>query len=313
MDLTDRQQLIAYLQSHGLYTKKSLGQIFLVDRVSLEKIVAAAELSKDDCVIEIGPGLGVLTKELVPIAKETIAIELDTKLVDLLKRELSADDSKHKLEIINADILKLNLTELTKDCKKYKVVANIPYYITSKIIRFFSEAEKKPESIVLLTQKEVAERICARPGEMSVLSVSVQYYGTPEVIDVVPKTSFFPMPEVDSAILRIKISNNKFLISNQIPNSKFQIPKKTGASGIKSLGINSTLEISNSGINDKLFFRCVHIGFASRRKTLLNNLSAGYRLEKKATLDILESVGLNEKTRAQELSVENWINLCGRF
>jgi 16S rRNA (adenine1518-N6/adenine1519-N6)-dimethyltransferase len=276
MDLTDRQQLIAYLQSHGLYTNKNLGQNFLVDRVSLERIVAAAELSENDCVIEIGPGLGVLTKELVSVAKETIAIELDTKLADLSKHELLADDPKHKLEIINADILKLNLIELTKDYPKYKVVANIPYYITSKIIRFFLESEKKPKMIVLLTQKEVAERICAEPGAMSILSVSVQYYGEPEIIDLVPKTSFFPMPEVDSAILRITVNGEEPKVENE----------------------------------EEDFFRCVRIGFASRRKTLLNNLSAGYRLDKKPVLDILKLVGLSDKIRAQELSIEKWQELC---
>lgn len=295
MDLTNRQQLISYLQEHGLYTKKSLGQNFLVDRKALDKIVAAAELSNDDCVIEVGPGLGTLTRELVGRAGKVKAVEKDDRLAQLLhcsiaplltpsslplKRGGNSNSTIQQfsnLEIINADILKLNLKEILASSSRYKVVANIPYYITSKILRFFLEAEKKPSAIVLLTQKEVAERICAAPGEMSVLSVSVQYYGQPEIIDIVPKESFFPVPEVDSAILRIA---------------------------------NIRHQISSIKMKEGDLFRCARIGFASRRKTLLNNLSAGYQMDKKTTLGILEKVRLSDKTRAQELPVEKWQELC---
>ncbi len=336
MDLTNRQQLIKYLQSRGLYTKKSLGQNFLVDKGALDKIVAAAELSSDDCVIEVGPGLGTLTRELIQFAGKVLAVELDAELSEILKREFSIFNfqvsnndlcsnlkteqkdviSSHpssearnlrlndeavdfsfrsesrcrndNLTIINDDILHTNITELTKDCLNYKVVANIPYYITSKILRFFLEAEKKPETIVLLTQKEVAERICAKPGDMSILSVSVQYYGTPEIIDIVPRASFFPAPEVDSAILRIAVSQ-QFAVSSRQPEDEPPTANRQ---------------------QQTEFFRCVHIGFASRRKTLLNNLSSGYQIDKKSTLAILEKVGLSDKTRAQELSVEKWGELC---
>lgn len=315
IDLTNRQQLIGYLQSHGLYTKKSLGQNFLVDRVALDKIVEAAELSSNDCIIEVGPGLGVLTEELVKSAGKVIAVELDQKLVSILEERfcnvvisshpepprgwieggeksccihddgiltssrqggIPQDDSqKRNLSIINSDILHVKLNDLVGGCASYKVVANIPYYITSKILRFFLEAEKKPETIVLLTQKEVAQQITAKPGDMSLLSVSVHVYGDPEVIDLVKSGSFFPAPKVDSAILRVKNIGWKVV-----------------------------------DVSEKNFFRVVRMGFSSRRKTLLNNLSAGYQLDKKTTLDILEKAGLTERTRAQELSIEKWQELC---
>ncbi|MEK9156191.1 MAG: 16S rRNA (adenine(1518)-N(6)/adenine(1519)-N(6))-dimethyltransferase RsmA [Patescibacteria group bacterium] len=315
-DLTDKKQLIRFLQQHGLYTKKKLGQNFLVDRAALDKIVDAAGLLKDDCVIEIGPGLGVLTEELVKRAGKVVAVELDAALAEILevrfsKLEENQKPLKSKIDILKSDILRINLSETTKDCSSYKVVANIPYYITSKILRFFLEAEKKPELIVLLTQKEVAERIVAKPGEMSILSVSVQYYGRPEIIDIVPETSFFPMPEVDSAILKISNihtpSNSPLLRGRNLNNSSFlkigNIPSDSSPKiGEVRWGMENT--------DVKEFFRCIHIGFSSRRKTLLNNLSAGYHLDKKTTLDILEKVGLTERTRAQELSIGKWQELC---
>mgnify|MGYP001613485728 CR=1 FL=1 len=336
MDLTNKSELIHYLQSHGLYTQKKLGQNFLIDRVALEKIVEAADISKDDLIVEVGPGLGTLTEELIKNAGKVVAVELDKKLAVLLGERFATavisspeeghlgrrgeprnpsiekgslhggrDDNMGKLEIINSDILKVNIDNITKG-EKYKVVANIPYYITSKILRFFLEQENKPETIVLLTQKEVAERICAKPGEMSVLSVSVQAYGEPEIIDIVKRDSFFPAPEVDSAILRI---------SNIHPFScHSDRPKGVEESFIRSLDDarddkKAGIQADNCTDFERQFFRCVHIGFASRRKTLLNNLSAGYHLDKDAVLDILKEAGLSDKARAQELSLMQWQKL----
>ncbi|MFA5927066.1 MAG: 16S rRNA (adenine(1518)-N(6)/adenine(1519)-N(6))-dimethyltransferase RsmA [Patescibacteria group bacterium] len=273
IDLTDRQQLIQYLQRHRLYTKKGLGQNFLVDRIALEKIVGSAELKPEDCVVEVGPGLGTMTEELVARAKKVVAIELDRVLASLL-----ADRLGDRAEIVNADILRINLAKTIGACSGYKVVANIPYYITSRILRFFLEASEKPSLIVLLTQKEVAEQITAKPGDMSLLSVSVQAYGDPEIVDLVGASSFFPVPKVNSAILRVR---------------------------------NIGWKIENLG--EKEFFRSVRIGFSSRRKTLLNNLSAGYQFNKVKTLGILEKVGLTDKTRAQELSVQKWQELCSQL
>lgn len=270
-DLTNKSELISCLKSHGLWAKHSLGQNFLVDREALEKIVEAAGLKFDDTVLEVGPGLGVLTRELVQKAKKVIAIELDKKLAE----DLSTNARDDKLKVVNADILKTNMPELIGG-QKYKVVANIPYYITSKILEFFLTQKNKPESIVMLVQKEVAERICAKPGDMSILALSVQAYGQPEIIDIVPKKSFFPAPEVDSAILKIRIENKEFRIKQE---------------------------------QEKDLFRLFHIGFASKRKTLANNLMAGFHLDKKKALDIIESVGLGENVRAQELSLSQWQEL----
>ncbi len=306
--MSDKTQLIQYLKSNGLYTKHSLGQNFLVDGEVLDKIVETAEIELEDLVIEVGPGLGVLTQELVGRAGKVIAVEMDDKLAELMSKseflmsnEISNDKSSKLeidkfgfrhfvrnltfgfrnsvLEVINADILKLNISELTKDHSSYKVVANIPYYITSKILQLFLTLENKPESITLLVQKEVAERICAKPGQMSTLSISVQTYAEPEIVGIVKASSFFPAPKVDSAILKIRITSHESQIM---------------------------------GVDEKDFFRLVHFGFASKRKTLVNNLAAGLHLDKEKSLAIIKSAGLNENIRAQELSIEEWAELTKR-
>lgn len=320
MDLTDKKQLIEYLQKNGLYTKNSLGQNFLVDKGALEKIVEAAGLvphptspcegeeNKGDLVIEVGPGVGTMTQELVKYANDVLAVEIDEKLAGLLMSGSAAvrgdgipdqvrDD---KLVVINEDILKVNIPELVGG-RKYKVVANIPYYITSKIINLFLTTALKPETIVVLTQKEVAERICAKPGEMSVLSVSVQTYGEPEIVGIVPSSSFFPAPKVDSAILRIK---NIHEFNKNVMGSLASLNPPTGGF---AMGRDDRI------INEKDFFRTVHIGFASRRKTLLNNLMAGYHIKREKAEDIIKSVGLNENVRAQELGISQWKTLTNKL
>jgi 16S rRNA (adenine1518-N6/adenine1519-N6)-dimethyltransferase len=205
--------------------------------------------------------------------------------------------------------LKLNLSEVVDD-KPYKVVANIPYYITSKILRYFLEQENKPETIVLLTQKEVAEQITAKPGQMSLLSVSVQAYGEPEIVGIVKAGSFFPAPKVDSAILKIK-NIHSFSHPEQGEGSRDDDKSarmRPGTSGLDSSAMPQNDNIERL-IPDKNFFRCVRIGFSSKRKTLLNNLSAGYHLDKEKVLDILIKSGLSENTRAQELGIEAWKKL----
>lgn len=271
MELTNKSELLDYLKQHTLWAKKGLSQNFLIDKVALDDIVAAAELKPDDLVVEIGPGLGTMTQELVRHAGEVLAIEMDEKLASLLPQKIES----RNLKVINSDILRVNLNEII-DSKEYKVVANIPYHITSKILELFLSRENKPELIVLLVQKEVAERICAKPGDMSVLAVSVQLFGRPEVVNIVRKESFFPSPKVDSAILRIVISNQLSVVSKE---------------------------------QERDFFRCVHVGFAAKRKTLVNNLMVGYQLERIQVLDILKSMGLKETVRAQELSVQEWKEL----
>lgn len=274
--------------------KKSLGQHFLRDQKALEQIVAAAELQPDDKVLEIGPGKGALTNALMNAltSGKLIAVEKDGNLASNLAinfkfqisnfKSISNDpivNFKNKAAVIEGDILEINLPKLVErnDLFGYKVVANIPYYITGKIVRLLLETEYQPKLIVLLVQKEVAERICAKRGKMSILAVAVQYYGKPEIISIVRKESFSPMPEVDSAVLKI------------VPH-----------------GIQPQEKASD-------FFRIVKTGFSSPRKTLANNLAGGLKLEKSRVLDALEKEGFSENTRAQELGIEDWKRLEKNF
>lgn len=262
-----------------MHTK--LGQNFLKNENVVKKIVEAANLTAHDLVLEIGPGKGVLTEKLARKARKVLAVEIDRNLVEILKNKF---ENFEKAEIINEDILKVNLIDIInsnnpkQQSTGYKVVANLPYYITSPIIRFFLEAEIKPSEMILMVQKEVAERIVAKPGEMSILAVSVQYYAKPELLFTVPKEDFDPIPEVDSAVL--KISN----IENQ--KSKIEVNK---------------------------FFRVVRAGFCARRKTLANNISNSFHLDKNEVEEKIKTAGLTPTVRAQELSIENWKKLAEIF
>ncbi|MCX6812210.1 MAG: 16S rRNA (adenine(1518)-N(6)/adenine(1519)-N(6))-dimethyltransferase RsmA [Candidatus Berkelbacteria bacterium] len=281
----NKEELIQFLQANKIWAKKNMGQNFLVDDEVLAKIVEAADLKSTDTVIEIGPGLGVLTEELVSRAGRVVAIEKDDFLAELLNqisniknpRRVSyrKKNDKVKIKIVNEDALDLDLSaySLQLTAYDYKVVANIPYNITSAIIRKFLEADNKPELMVLLVQKEVAERIVARPGEMSLLSVSVQFYADVEIVDIVKSTSFFPLPKVESAIIKLKTKSEK------------------------------------RKVKEADLFRIVKFGFASRRKTLENNLAAGLHISKTEASDIIKSAGLSEKIRAQELTIEDWLKL----
>jgi len=254
--------------------KKSLGQNFLKDDAVLQRIIESANLSKNDVVIEIGPGHGVLTELLARKCKKVIAIELDDRLIEMLRNKLR---NKENVEIIHNDILKINLPKLVTDYEllvtDYKIVANIPYYITAPIIRLLLETKIPPSEMILMVQKEVAERICAKAGEMSILAVSVQYYAQPEYLFTVPKTAFDPMPKVDSAVIRIATSNQQPVISKK---------------------------------NNKDFFRVVRMGFSAKRKTLVNNLANGLQMDKKKVEEKLIAFGFSKNTRAQELGVEDW-------
>jgi 16S rRNA (adenine1518-N6/adenine1519-N6)-dimethyltransferase len=298
--------------------KKRLGQNFLKDQGILAKIIKAADLKADDLVIEIGSGHGILTEELVRHAGKVVAIEIDNDLAKKLDSRFRGND---KIEIINDDILKINLPELIirhsslrqsevknlppscnskkilrsalggtqDDGTDYKVVANIPYYITSHIIQLFLETEFPPREMILMVQKEVAERICARAGNMSILAVSVQYYAKPELLFYVPKTAFWPVPEVDSAVIRITP------FSSQNPSSILP------------------LEGGGGNAENKKFFRVVKAGFCAKRKLLSNNLSSSFHLDKKEVEEKIKKVGVNPGSRAQELSVEEWKELVKLF
>lgn len=311
--------------------KKALGQNWLVDQKALGEIIAAAELTENDNVLEIGPGTGVLSAELMKYAGKVMMIEKDEELVHQLRVESKPTSPElrrsRKLELIEGDVLAVNLPKLLEENNftDYKLVANIPYYITGKLLRLIFETKHQPKLIVLLVQKEVAERVCAnpseivgsrersvdngnskneksigkkkisrgKPGRMSKLSVMVQLNGQPEIVDYVPKESFRPMPKVDSAILRIR----PFGKEGKARSGDF----KEDADGLKT-----SLAPSLPKEEKEWILRLVRIGFASRRKTLVNNLVAGLRLEKKVAEEALAKIGQNPKVRPQDLSVEDW-------
>lgn len=200
MDLTDLKTIKGILQKHGKWANKFLGQNFLVSEESLEKIVEAAKIMSEDLVVEIGPGLGVLTQELIKKAKHVKSIELDPTLLPILEDVLQAKDQAN-LEIIHQDALRY-----TPDPTPYKVVANIPYNITSPLINHFLQAENKPKSMTLLVQLEVAEKICTLDPKMTILSLQIALFGKATLVAKVPSTHFHPQPKVDSAIIHIEIT-----------------------------------------------------------------------------------------------------------
>ncbi|HEY5806127.1 MAG TPA: 16S rRNA (adenine(1518)-N(6)/adenine(1519)-N(6))-dimethyltransferase RsmA [Candidatus Saccharimonadales bacterium] len=249
-------------------TKKSLGQHWLNDEDSLDAMLAAAEVSTGDVVLEVGPGPGTLTSKLVGAAQKVIAVEFDPDLARDLPKRVPAQN----LQIVQQDILKFDLTSLPRG---YKVVANIPYYLTSNLLRIMCESSNPFSVAALLMQKEVAERVCAKPGDMSLLSVSVQFYCEAYLDKLVPAELFTPPPKVDSQILKLVYRSQPLF-----PN-----------------------------VDTRLFFRIVKAGFSQRRKTLLNSLSAGLQLGRGETTALLEAAGIPPTTRAQNLSLEDWYSL----
>lgn len=262
--------------------KKSLGQNFLKSDKVVKEIVSAGEVKDGESVLEIGPGEGVLTKELLANGAKVIAIEKDDRLIPELQSRFSKEIQTKQLNLIHADILNIDTSENIFDHTEtvfvrsggYKLVANIPYYITGQIIRKFLESNKQPTSMTLLVQKEVAERIVAKDGKESLLSLSVKVFGDPIYVRTVSRGVFKPQPKVDSAILHIKnISKEKF-----------------------------------NGVDHEFFFKVLHAGFAHKRKQLLPNLSNIFSKEK--ILEVFEKNMIALKTRAEDLSFEIWIKIC---
>ncbi len=271
------------LRHSGLRARKGLGQHFVIDEEVLKLTTSAAEVNPTDVIMEIGPGLGVLTKELAKQAGWVIAIELDSKLAVLLKQTLISFDN---VTIINEDVLQVKPADLIQEQKSrfpptindpfsYKLVANLPYYITSPVLRHFLEASLKPQIMVVMVQKEVAEAIVAEPGQMSVLSVSVQFYGRTRIISYVPAHCFYPAPEVDSAILQISL---------------YSQPK---------------VAVTDVGS----FFELVRAGFAASRKQIANSLSQGLGLPKVQTLSLLAKADITPQRRAETLTLKEWAQL----
>ena len=265
----------AVLKRFGLRADKRLGQNFLQDASALEKIADAAEITKEDDVLEIGPGLGSLTRYLAVSAKKVIAVELDTDLIPPLQAVLSPHPN---VQVVQGDILEFPVSNFI-DQAGYIVAANIPYNITSAIIRHLLESDVKPRRVVLTIQKEVAERICAGAGKMSLLALSVQVYGEPQIMAKIPASAFHPVPKVDSAILRIDIHNEP-LISRD------------------SLGT---------------FFKLIKAGFGQKRKTLRNSLSSGLHIPPNQAEELLGSAKIDHMRRAETLSMDEWKTLCGVY
>ncbi len=260
------------LREFDIQPKKSLGQNFLVDQRALERIVEAAELGPEDIVLEIGPGLGALTRLLAAEAERVVGVELDQRLVEVLRQTLT---NLPNVEIIHGDILELNpadLLEQQRDNFQYKVVANLPYYITSAIIRHLLTAEVRPKLMVVTVQLEVARRITAEPGEMSLLAVSVQFYGRPRIVARIKAGAFYPSPQIDSAVIRIDLDDYPVVEVDDVDS----------------------------------FFEVVRAGFAQRRKQLRNALAAGLALPASEVAQVLNRASVNPKRRAQTLSLEEW-------
>jgi len=262
----------ALLKQYGLRADKSLGQNFLQDPFALEAITNAAQIESTDMVLEIGPGLGSLTRYLAAAAQEVVAIELDQNLIPPLQAMIAP---YHNVRVIQGNILDISPRELIGN-DDYVVAANIPYYITSAVIRHLLENNPKPRRVVLTIQKEVAERICAKPGDLSLLALSVQVYGHPSIAAHISADSFFPVPKVDSAVLIIDIY------------PKPVIP----------------IELLDT------FFKLIKAGFSQKRKTLRNSLASGLHIPPTSSETLLQQAGIDHMRRAETLNLEEWQILC---
>jgi 16S rRNA (adenine1518-N6/adenine1519-N6)-dimethyltransferase len=259
------------LKKYGIKPKKSLGQNFLIEPAGLNKVIDAAALTTTDEVLEIGAGLGSLTYLLAQTAKQVTAVEIDRTMLPPLREALTEFNN---VRFVEGDILELKPDELMQ-AQDYVVVANIPYYISSAIIRHLMEAQHRPKRVVLTVQKEVAERVLAKDGKMSLLSLSVQVFGQVSMAGVIPAGSFLPAPEVDSAVLKVELYPEPLIPFEQ----------------------------------QQAFFRLAHAGFGQKRKTLRNSLSAGLSLSGSEVEKILTNTGFDPQRRAETLTIVEWKRL----
>ena len=263
------------LRKYGLRPHKGLGQNFLQDPSALEQIVSEADIQPSDTVLEIGPGLGSLTRYLAASAREVVAVELDRHLLPPLKAVLAPYPN---VRLIQGDILELSPADLVRE-QDYIVAANIPYYITSAVIRHLLESYPKPRRVVLTIQKEVAQRICEKPGDMSLMALSVQVYGRPHIAAHIPAGAFFPAPSVDSAVLVIDIYPAPLIPSEQLDT----------------------------------FFKLIKAGFSQKRKTLRNSLASGMSLPPASAAGLLGQAGIDPQRRAETLSIDEWQRLADKL
>jgi len=268
------------LRRYGVRPSKGLGQSFLIDRGVLERIVEASHLTPDDIVLEVGPGTGLLTHRLAQVARAVVAVELDRKMFPILEETLRDCRNVH---LVQGDILAVDpVAEITKalgmaeaSTLRYKVVANLPYYITSAVLRHLLAARVRPEQLLVMVQREVARRIVASPGELSLLAISVQAFGAPEIVGHVPARAFFPRPKVDSALLRVHVYEQP------------KVPPEV----------------------QERFFRLVHAGFSQKRKQLHNSLAHALCIPHESVLAALAEAGIAPDRRPQTLSIEEWLRL----
>ena len=244
---------------------KHFGQNFLIDKTVVKKVIKASDLNLQDIVLEIGPGMGALTEQIAKKARKVIAIEKDDRMCRFLREKFK--DFKN-IEIINKDILKFNNYSLPTT--HYKLISNLPFYITAPVIRKFLESKNPPKEMILIIQKEVAQRICSKPGKMSILAVSVQFYSDVKTLSYISKRAFSPKPKVDSAIIKIKPKGYKV---------------------------------------NKKFFKLVKAGFSQPRKQLINNLSKQLKINKEKISSLLLSKKIKPTQRAESLTINNWIDL----
>lgn len=275
IDLTSVRELRRLLSAHGMQPNKAFGQNFLIDRAVLRQIVAAAEIDAADSVLEVGAGMGVLTRELAQQARRVVAVELERDMLALLAE--TTRGLSH-VEIVARNLLHLDPVEVFGDAP-YKLVANLPYYITAPTFRHFLESANAPRLIVVMVQEEVAERISAAPGDLSLLAVSVQFYGRPRIVARVPAASFYPAPKVDSAILRVDVNAETPLT----PPERDQ------------------------------FFRVVQAGFSAKRKQLHNALEQALHLSSQTVRAWLEAANIDASRRAETLDIAEWITLWHYF
>ncbi|GCF09247.1 ribosomal RNA small subunit methyltransferase A [Dictyobacter arantiisoli] len=271
LDLTNVRELRYMLTTHGMRPNKAFGQNFLIDRSILQQIIDAAAITPEDTLLEVGAGTGVLTRELAQRAKRVVAVEIER---DMLRLLAETTHEYSNVELIARDLLYFNPLEVFGETA-YKLVANLPYYITAPTFRHFLENTNPPQLLVVMVQWEVAQRIVAEPGDLSLLGISVQFYGQPEIIARVPARSFYPAPKVDSAILRINVNKEVRLTREE---------------------------------RDR-FFRVVKAGFTERRKQVHNSLTHGLHYKNELVRAWLEEAGIVPSRRAETISIEEWINL----
>lgn len=275
MNLREETEFI--LKKYGLRANKKLGQNFLINEEIINQIIEKADVNKNDTIIEIGPGLGSLTAKLLENANKVIAIELDSNMSNILKERFCLYDN---FELIEKDVLKVDLNEIVEKYDSVKVVANLPYYITTPIIMKLLEERLKLKSITVMVQKEVGERFCAVPNskEYGAITISINYYTKPKIIIDVPKENFEPMPEVDSCVMKLDVRN--------VPPVELK--------------------------NEKDFFNLIKAGFSQRRKTINNSL-ASMGISKEKIKSVLEKLGIDSKLRAENLTMEQFADISNNM